>query len=93
MVSIYMEATMSIDTIYAQAVERLAKEKGLNIKELAHKTLGLSNPDVSLREFKRIIKPDTKGRKRELTLREAYELSRALGETLESVIALAMRFI
>jgi hypothetical protein len=93
MVSLDMEGMMSITTIYAKAIEELAEEKGLGIKELAHKTLGLSSPEVSLREFRRVIRPDRKGRLRELTLREAYELSRCLGETMESVIAIGMRFI
>jgi hypothetical protein len=88
-----MEAMMSITTIYAKAVEELAKEKKLDLKELAHKTLGLTTPDISLREFRRVTRPDQKGRIRELTLREAYELSRCLGETMESVIAIGMRFI
>jgi hypothetical protein len=91
MVSISMEDTMSIDTIYAQAVARLAEEKGLDLKELAHKVLGLSTPDISVRELRRVMRPDEKGRLRNLTLREAYELSRHLNETVETVIAYAMR--
>lgn len=93
MVSIRMEDQMSIDTIYAKAVEKLAQDKGLDIRKLAHDTLNLSSQDVSIREFKRVIRPDAQGRKRELSLREAYEFSRALGETVETVIALGMRFI
>lgn len=87
MVSILMEDTMSLDTIFASAIELIAKEQGKDIKELAHKVIGLSTPDVSIREFRRITRPDRQGRLRALSLREAYELSRALGKTIDDVIA------
>ena len=50
----------------------------------------LSTPDVSLREFKRIYRPDKQGRHRSLTLREAYEFSRAFGKTIDEMIALGL---
>ncbi len=87
MVLIYKEAPMSIDTTFATAVELLAKEQGRDLRELAHQVMALSNPDVSIREFRRIRRPDTKGRLRNLTLREAYEFSRALGKTVDDMIA------
>ena len=90
MVSKYMEDTMSVDTVFAAAVERLAQEQNKELKELVHNTMKLSTPDVSLREFKRIYRPDKQGRHRSLTLREAYEFSRAFGKTIDEMIALGL---
>lgn len=87
MVSRYMEDTMSLDTIFASAVELLAKEQGKDLKGMAHEIIGLSTPDVSIREFRRVTRPDKQGRLRALSLREAYEFSRALGKTMDDIIA------
>lgn len=87
MVSIYMEDTMSLDTIFATAVEMIAKEQGKDIKSMAHEIIGLSSPDVSIREFRRITRPDRQGRYRTMTLREAYEFSHGLGKSIDDVIA------
>lgn len=81
---------MSIDTIFATAVETLAKEQGKDLREIAHNAIGLSTPDVSIREFRRCIKPDTKGRYRTITLKEAYEMARSLGKTVDDVIAFGL---
>lgn len=78
---------MSLDTVFASAVESLAQEQGKNIRELAHKVMRLSTPDVSIREFRRVTKADKQGRLRSLTLREGYEFARALGKTMDDVIA------
>jgi len=86
MVSSRMEVQFMIDTIYARAVVELAKEKGLDLRELAHKALNLSKPDVSVRELRRSIKPDTQGRLRALTLREAYILSQEIGISMDEII-------
>ena len=86
MVSSGMEVQFMIDTIYARAVVELAKEKGLDLRELAHKALNLSKPDVSVRELRRSIKPDTQGRLRALTLREAYILSQEIGLSMDEII-------
>lgn len=91
MVSYYMEGTMSVDTIYAKAVEKIASQKGIDLKSLAHKVMALSTDDVSVREFRRITRPDKKGRLRTMTLKEAYEFSRELGETMEAMIAIGIR--
>ena len=87
MVSIYMEDTMSLDTIFASAIELLAKEQEKDLKAMAHEIIGLSTPDVSIREFRRITRPDKQGRYRSLTLREAYEFSRAVGKSMDDIIA------
>lgn len=87
MVSIYAEDTMSLDTVFASAIELLAKEQGKDLKAMVHEIMGLSSPDVSIREFRRITKPDKQGRYRNLALREAYEFSRALGKTMDDIIA------
>ena len=79
MVSISMEDHMSVDAVFVKAVEKLAKEKNLNLRDLAHKTLKLSTTDISIRELRRIMTPDYKGRARALSLQEAYELSRYVG--------------
>ncbi len=47
MVSKYMEDTMSVDTVFAAAVEKLAQEQNKELKELVHNTMKLSTPDVS----------------------------------------------
>ena len=86
MVSSRMEVQFMIDTIYARAVVELAKEKGLDLRELAHKALNLSKPDVSVRELRRSIKPDTQGRLRALTLRGAYILSQEIGISMDEII-------
>lgn len=86
MVSKTMEVTLMIDTIYARAVAELAKEKGFDLRELAHKALKMSKPDISVREFRRSIKPDTQGRLRSLSLREAYILSQELGIPMDEII-------
>lgn len=91
MVSYYMEGHMSVDTIFAKAVEKMAAKQGKDLKSLAHKVMQLSTDEVSVREFRRISRPDKKGRLRSMTLREAYEFSRELGETIETMIALGMR--
>lgn len=91
MVSYHMEDIMSVDTIYAKAVKKMAARQGKNLKSLAHKVMQLSTDEVSVREFRRISKPDKKGRLRAMTLREAYEFSRELEETIETMIAIGMR--
>ena len=78
---------MSVDTIFATAVELLAKEQGKNLREIVHEVMGLSSAEVSIREFRRISRPDQKGRLRSITLREAYEFARVLGKTVDDVIA------
>lgn len=78
---------MSVDTIFATAVELLAKEQGKNLREIVHDVMALSSAEVSMREFRRICRPDPKGRLRNITLREAYEFSRALGKSIDDVIA------
>ncbi len=90
MVSVWLEDTMSVDTIFAAAVELLAKEQEKNLRELVHEVLGLSTAEVSMREFRRICRPDQKGRLRNITLREAYEFSRALGKSVDDVIAFGL---
>lgn len=90
MVSISMEEIMSLDTIFASAIELMANEQGKDLKSLAHQIIGLSSPDVSIREFRRIMRPDKQGRYRALTLREAYEFSRALGKSMDDVIAFGL---
>ena len=87
MVSIGMEVTMSIDTIFASAVEAIVREKEKELKGIVHDVMKLSTPDVSIREWRRISRPDKQGRCRTLTLREAYELARALGMTVDDVVA------
>ncbi len=87
MVSIYLEDTMSVDTIFATAVERMAEEQGKDIRVIAHDVIRLSSPDVSVREFRRILRPDRQGRYRTVTLREAYEFSRIFGKTIDDMIA------
>ena len=87
MVSIGVEVIMSIDTIFASAVEAIAKEKNKDLKSIVHDVMGLSTPDVSIREWRRICRPDKQGRTRTITLREGYELARALGMTVDDVVA------
>lgn len=86
MVSKGMEVHIVIDTIYARAVVELAKEKGIDLRELAHKALHMSKPDVSVRELRRSIKPDGQGRLRALSLREAYILSQELGISMDEIV-------
>lgn len=87
MVKKTLEDFLMIDKIYASAVEKLAKEKEIELKPMVHKVMRLSSPDVSLREFKRIISPDAKGRKRTMTLREAFDFARSLLMTIDDVLA------
>lgn len=87
MVSVWLEDTMSVDTIFAAAIELLAKEQGKDLKAIVHSVMALSSPDVSIREFRRICRPDKQGRLRSITLREAYELARAFGKNVDDVIA------
>ena len=88
MVSIRLEdIIMGIDSIFASAVESIAKEQGKDFKGIVHDVFKLSTPDVSIREFRRVSRPDKNGRRRTLTLREGYELARALGKTVDDVIA------
>ena len=81
-----VEVQLMIDTIYARAVVELAKEKGLDLRDLAHKALKMSKPDVSVRELRRSIRPDTQGRLRALSLREAYILSQELEISMDEII-------
>lgn len=90
MVSIYTEDTMSVDTVFATAVERMAEDRGLSMRELAHEVMKLSSPDVSVREFRRVSRPDKKDRLRALTLTEAYEFSRKFGKTIDDMIAIGL---
>ncbi|MBQ7608350.1 MAG: hypothetical protein IJU76_10340 [Desulfovibrionaceae bacterium] len=78
---------MSIDTIFASAVEAIAREQGKELKGIVHDVMDLSTPDVSIREWRRVSRPDKNGRSRTLTLREGYELARALGMTVDDVVA------
>ncbi len=78
---------MSFDSIYASAVEAIAKEQGKDLKPIVHDVMGLSTPDISIREFRRISRPDKNGRYRTLTLREGFEFARALGKTVDDVVA------
>lgn len=87
MVKLALEVAMSIDILYAKAVERKAKESNLDMRKLAHDVMQLSTPDVSIREFRRCITPDTKGRFRHLTLREAFDFARRLLTTVDDLIA------
>lgn len=87
MVSVWLEDIMSVDTVFATAVELMAKEQDKDLKAIVHDVIGLSSPDVSIREFRRICRPDKKGRQRNITLREAYEFSRALGKSVDDMIA------
>ena len=87
MVFIRVEVGMSIDTIFATAVEAIAKEQGKDVKGIVHKVFKLSTPDVSIREWRRVCRPDKQGRYRTVTLREGYELARALGMTVEDIVA------
>ena len=87
MVSVFLEDTMSIDTIFATAIEGMAKEQAKDLKDIVHGVMALSSPDVSIREFRRICRPDKNGRFRNLTLREAYEFSRVFGKNIDDVIA------
>ena len=90
MVSIKLEDNMSIDTVFATAVEAMAKEQGKDLKAIAHDVIALSTPDVSIREFRRISRPDQKGRLRSVSLREAYEFSRAFGKSIDDMIAFGL---
>ena len=90
MVSNSMEDTMSVDTVFAAAIEKMAQDQNKGLKELVHNIMKLSTPDISLREFKRIYKPDAKGRYRSLSLREAYEFSREFGKTIDEMIAIGL---
>lgn len=90
MVSKNMEDTMSVDTVFAAAVEKLAHNQEKDLKQLVHETMKLSTPEVSLREWKRVYRPDAKGRYRSLTLKEAYEFSRAFGKSIDEMIAIGL---
>ena len=88
MVSVRLEDfTMSIDIVFASAVEAIASDQGKDLKVIVHDVMKLSTPDVSIREFRRVTRPDKNGRYRTLTLREGYEFARALGKTVDDVIA------
>lgn len=91
MVYCKMEVINMVDTIFAKAVEKLAQDKGLKLRELAHKALSLSNPDISVREFRRSIKPDAQNRIRAISLREAYILSEELGVSIDEIIKIGLR--
>lgn len=90
MVSNSMEDIMSVDTVFVAAIEKMAQDQNKELKELVHNIMKLSTPDISLREFKRIYKPDAKGRYRSLSLREAYEFSREFGKTIDEMIAIGL---
>jgi len=77
---------MIIDTVFAKAVEKVAEDQGLSLRDVAHQALKMSTPDVSVREFRRTTRPDKMNRLRPVSLREAYEISTILGKPIDELI-------
>lgn len=90
MVYIGMEGLMIIDTVFAKAVEKVVAEQGKDLRKMADDVLKLSSPDVSIREFRRVTKPDKQNRLRQLTLREAYEFCILLDKSMDEMIKIGM---
>ena len=81
---------MMINTVFIKAVEKVASEQGKDLRDLAHEVLQMSNADVSIREFRRIIQPDYKGRLRQLSFTEAYQISDKLGKTMDELVKIGL---
>ena len=90
MIYIGMEDSMTIDIVFAKAVEKIATDQGKSMPELAHKVLKMTTGEVSIREFRRIMRPDTKGRYRQLPLREAYEFAVLLDKSLDEIVKIGL---